>query len=333
MYSAEYRWRAVTLHYAYGVPCEMVGRILGVSGRAVRRWYDQFKSTGHVLPGSRAPRPTFSSDVVEFVSVYVRGHPCFYVEELLVELKRQFPDQRKGLSTTSILRLLRFQLGLSRKVLERRAREAVPIEVATYMAKLRCFYTYPEQLLFLDETSKNGLDSMRGYAWSKRGTKAIARVPFKRGARVSIMAACDVRGFVAWVTTRGTFTRKAFHRAFVNQVVRHLNPWPLPRSIVILDNAVIHMYAELEQVVQACGAILLYLPPYCPQLNPIEVMFGRLKQWLIRHANLTFSLYPELVLNVAMKECLKGDDGGVNLFSHCGYGRGGLNECAFELEE
>jgi len=109
---------------------------------------------------------------------------------------------------------------------------------------------------------------------------------------VSILAACDVHGFFAWESTHGTLTRKAFHRGFVRHVAKHLNPWPLPQSIVVLDNARIHMYHELEAVVYRCGAILLYLPLYCPHLNLIEVLFGRLKQWLVRHANFVFPLYP-----------------------------------------
>ncbi|KAG2777938.1 hypothetical protein PC129_g5577 [Phytophthora cactorum] len=132
---------------------------------------------------------------------YVKDHPTFYMEELQCELRR-FSELRGGMSTTTILRVLRFELGLSRKVLERRAHEAVPLEIETFMAKLRCWYRYLEQLFFLDETSKNGLDAMRRYAWSKRGTRAIVRVPFARGSRVSIQAACDVKGFVAWTTTR-----------------------------------------------------------------------------------------------------------------------------------
>ncbi|EGZ27658.1 hypothetical protein PHYSODRAFT_469219 [Phytophthora sojae] len=97
MYSTDYRWRAVTLHYVYSVPCEIVGRVLAVSGRAVRRWYAQFKSTGHVLAKTPEERPVFLPAVVTYVSEYVKEHPCLYVEELLEEVKRRFPDQQKGL--------------------------------------------------------------------------------------------------------------------------------------------------------------------------------------------------------------------------------------------
>lgn len=332
MFSSEFRWRAVTLLYAYSIPGERVARIFGVSGRTVRRWYAQFKACGHVMPGRRRQTTTHTPNLLAFVSQYVKFHPCFYVEELQLELRNKFGSSRKGLSTSSILRILKFDLRLSRKVLERRAREAVPKEIEAFTAKMQCWYRYPEQLLFVDESSKNGLDSMRRYAWSERGTKAIVRVPFARGKRVSILAACDVRGFVAWRTTRGTFTRKKFHRAFVSSVMKLLNPWPLPRSILVLDNARIHMYAELEDAVHACGAILLFLPPYCPHFNPIEVMFGQLKRWLGRHANLAFPLHPERVLAIAMRECVKSDETGVNLFRHCGYGVAGLNSAVFAVD-
>jgi transposase len=149
------------------------------------------------------------------------------------------------------------------------------------------------------------------------------------GNRVSVVAACDTRGFVAWSTTKGTFTRRKFHDAFVATVVPLLNPWPRHRSIAVLNNARIHMYAELEHAIHACGAIVLYLPPYCPHLNSIEVLFGRLKKWLMRHANLAFPASPDLVLDVAMRECLRSDEIGVNLFGDCGYKNGFLYENVF----
>ncbi|KAE9334427.1 hypothetical protein PF008_g13976 [Phytophthora fragariae] len=284
------------------------------------------------MPGRRKKVAMLPVPVLRFIEGYVNGHPCFYVEELQAELRQRYSAAVSKFSASSILRVLKFELGLSRKVLERRAREAVPREIEDFMAKMDCWYQYPEQLVFVDETSKNGLDSMRRYAWSARGTRAIVRVPFARGKRVSILAACDVTGFIGWQSTPETFTRLKFHRAFVKSVLPHLTPWPLPRSIVVIDNARIHMYAELEQAVHACGAILLYLPPYCPQFNPIEVMFGQLKRWLTRHANLAFPLYPELVLKVAMRSCIRTEEIGVNLFRHCGYGEAGLDTTVFERD-
>lgn len=140
-------------------------------------------------------------------------------------------------------------------------------------------------------------------------------------------------GFVTWRTTRGTFIRVRFHRAFVDSVVRILNSWHPPRSIAVIDNARIQMCKDFEDAVHACGAILLFLPPYSPQFNPIEVMFGQLNRWFARHANLAFSNFPELFLDMAMRECVKRDDTGAHLIRHCVYSADGIDDGVFSAAE
>ena len=173
-------------------------------------------------------------------------------------------------------------------------------------------------MIFLDETSKDGRDAYRRYAWSKRNTKAVVKLPFSRGKRLSILAALSHAGFISWETTSGTFTRTSFHDAFMKIVIPKLNPWPLPNSIIIMDNAKIHQYLELENIIHQTGARLIFLPSYTPELNPIEISFGLLKRWIQKKANLVFPLYPELVLEVGMKECIK-DKNALSLYKHCGY--------------
>lgn len=117
----------------------------------------------------------------------------------------------------------------------------------------------------------------------------------------------------------------------MRHVIPLLNPWPLPKSIVILDNAKIHMYRELEAAIHQTGARLLFLPPYCPELNPIEVCFGSLKKWIQKHANLVFPLYPDAVLDVAMRSCVNGiSAGALGVYGHCGYEQDGLRRVAFD---
>lgn len=145
-------------------------------------------------------------------------------------------------------------------------------------------------------------------------------MPFRRGTRLSILAALDVQGVFAWKWTEGTFTREKFHEAFVEHIIPTLNPWPLPRSIVVMDNAKIHAYPELQEAIHQCGARLIFVPPYCPQLNPIEPCFGLLKRWLQRRANLVFPLYPDQALDIAMRACTRLEDKGCfGTFRHCGY--------------
>ena len=79
--------------------------------------------------------------------------------------------------------MLHGELKLTRMVLERSACEAAPMEIATHKAKLAAFYTYPEQLLFIDETAKKGMDAMRKYAWALRGKKPSSKFHSKKVTR------------------------------------------------------------------------------------------------------------------------------------------------------
>jgi hypothetical protein len=80
------------------------------------------------------------------------------------------------------------------------------------------------------------------------------------------------------------------------------------------------MYKELEELINSKGAILLYLPPYSPQLNPIETGFGLLKRYIQKHCNLAFSTQPEYCLAIAFRECTRGtDDTPLKQYYHAGY--------------
>jgi hypothetical protein len=80
------------------------------------------------------------------------------------------------------------------------------------------------------------------------------------------------------------------------------------------------MYPELKAAIHRSGALLIYLPPYSPQLNPIEKGFALSKAFLKRNVDLVFSIGPELVLKVAMPRCTANiRKGGRNFFRSCAY--------------
>ena len=82
--------------------------------------------------------------------------------------------------------------------------------------------------------------------------KGSGEVTIRKGG---ILAAMDHQGFVAWETTPGTYNRELFHEAFQDKIVPLLNPW---RSIVVMDNAKIHMYRELQDAIHQTGARLIF---------------------------------------------------------------------------
>jgi transposase len=90
------------------------------------------------------------------------------------------------------------------------------------------------------------------------------------------------------------------------------------------------MYSQLEEMVHATGALLFFLPPYSPQLNPIELGFSLLKRWLKRHAPLAFRFDANRTLAVAMTKCTEATkEGTENLYRHCGYETQALNKAKF----
>lgn len=258
------------------------------------------------------------------VKAFVSEHPCFYLEEVQSFIRDTYPEVPHT-SIPTICRALRHVLKLSRKRIEKRAREAVPMELEDFKFSLRPFYNFPEQLVFVDETSKDGRDAVRRYAWAPIGSPAIVSLPFSRGQRVSALAAFNSNGFFAWSFTTGTFTRKSFHDAFVNTILPHLQPWPMPNSVVIIDNARIHMYKQFQDAIETRGALLFFLPPYSPHLNPIETGFSLVKRYIQKKGYLAFHHLPKPVLDLSFRQCASKGGLAVNLFSHSGYERRFLN--------
>ncbi|KAG2963807.1 hypothetical protein PC119_g25412 [Phytophthora cactorum] len=188
-YSKDLRWRAVVLFFVYNFDVAQIGHVFGASARSILRWNQLFKKHDMVTGTRRRKRASrWPEAVCAFVLKYVRDHPCFYLDELQDTPRYKFGNIK--LSTATICRALRFDLGLTRKVLTRRAREAKADQVQDYIDKLKPFYSAPEQLVFLDETAKDSRDGSRRYAWSKRNTPAVVTLPFVRGERNASPSSC-----------------------------------------------------------------------------------------------------------------------------------------------
>ena len=328
--SSDLRWVCVMLYYVYSIPPHLISRIQNVSTSSIRRWFRLFKEMGRVDPAKTRKRQSrWPAEVLEFVKSYTISHPCFYLDELQQELKDNFPDLR-NISVPTICRALKFDLNLSRKVIERRARECAQAEIDEFVARAGKFITNSDQLVFVDETSKDGRAAIRKWGWSSINTPSIVSVPFARGDRVSAIAALNINGFFAWGMTEGTFDRKSFHKVMVENILPRMNPYPAPNSILILDNAKIHMYPELLEAVHSIGALVFFLCPYSPQFNPIEVAFSVLKSKIIREANMAFGHNPKGVLEALFPKCYD-KNGCAGIFRKCGYGPTGMIPEVFQL--
>lgn len=136
----------------------------------------------------------------------------------------------------------------------------------------------PRRLVFIDETwAKTNMAPIRG--WARRGQRLPARVPYGHWKTMTFLAALRCDRIDAPCVFDGPIDGESF-AAYVKQV---LVPTLTPGDIVILDNLGSHKGKAVREAIRAGGAKLLFLPPYSPDLNPIEQVFAKLKH-LMRQA-------------------------------------------------
>jgi transposase len=137
----------------------------------------------------------------------------------------------------------------------------------------------PKRLVFIDETwVKTNMTRTRG--WSPRGQPLIASVPYGHWKTLTFIAGLRHDKIIAPCVIDGPINGAIF-TAWVEQC---LVPALGPRDVVVLDNLGSHKGKPARDAVRAAGARLFFLPPYSPDLNPIEMMFSKLKT-LIRKAD------------------------------------------------
>lgn len=223
------------------------------------------------------------------------------------------------ISIPTICRVLHFQLKITLKKPTKLSLKASPF--TQYDLSILSIFYNPEQLLFVDECSVTSRDVHRTTAWRPLGKDACVGIKQLRGPKsISVLASFDVNGFVTWKSQKCAFTN-SFHRAFVETIIPIMNPFPLPRSIIVLDNCSIHHYTELEQIITLCGGVLLFNAPYSPWLACIENGFSYFKRMLRRMAKECFD-DTYLVIDHCM---LLAGSKNLSLFSSCGYDEDQLN--------
>ena len=136
----------------------------------------------------------------------------------------------------------------------------------------------PTRLVFIDETwIKTNMAPLRG--WGRKGKRVPAYVPHGHWRTQTFLAALRVDGLTAPCVFDGPINGRSF-RAYVEQI---LVPTLRPGDIVVMDNLGSHKSRAVRQAITATGARLWFLPPYSPDLNPIEQCFSKIKHWM-RHA-------------------------------------------------
>ena len=169
----------------------------------------------------------------------------------------------------------------------------------------------PDRFVWVEETGSD-LSLTRGYSRAPRGQRAYGDVPRRRGPNRTLITALTLDGFGP-----GLLLDEAIDRTTFDGYIAHrLAPTLRPGQIVVVDNLKVHYSDRARAAIEAQGAHLWYLPPYSPDLNPIEEAFSKVKARLRTAAPRTLDDHSTAIW-AALRTITPQDATG--WFAHAGY--------------
>jgi transposase len=151
----------------------------------------------------------------------------------------------------------------------------------------------PARLVFIDETwVKTNMAPLRG--WGTRGKRLLAYAPHGHWKTMTFMAALRVDRIDAPWLLDGPINARSFKTYVETQLLATLRPG----DIVVLDNLGSHKDKAIRQMVRKAGAKILFLPPYSPDLNPIEQLFAKIKHILRKAMGRSLDVVMEAIAEI-----------------------------------
>jgi transposase len=152
----------------------------------------------------------------------------------------------------------------------------------------------------------------RLYGRSAKGERVIETVPQNYGENITMLATLSFSGIEAPMTINGAVDGIVF-KVYVEKV---LCPTLKSGDVVIMDNLPAHKVVGIRELIETCGAKLIYLPPYSPDFNPIEKCWSKIKTYLRKAKSRTRE-----ELEKALREALLliTEQDALGWFKSCGY--------------
>ena len=278
-YSEDLRWRMVWQRQALGYTYQKVAENLGVDKSTVYRTLQLFESSGSVekrkYPKENAFRKLTTPAQLLILNLVVQK-PGIYLHEM----QRSLHDMLMiDVDLSTICRFLKDN-GLTRQKLHFAAAQRDELLRQQYSSDVSVYSS--EMLIFVDETGADRRNLLRKHAYSIRGKPMRDYALLARGEHISAIGIMSSAGLLDVGIVKGGTDGDAFYNVIQTHLLPHLMPFNgiNPHSVVILDNCAIHHTNEVVSMIEEVGAIVQFLPPYSPDLMPIEGLFGKVKQTL-----------------------------------------------------
>lgn len=169
-----------------------------------------------------------------------------------------------------------------------------------------------DKLVFIDESGIN-INLTRRYGRAIGEERVVDSAPVNRPVATTVISGMTSQGPIAWDMWSGGTTKDRF----IAYVKNELAPSLSPGSIVIMDNLSAHHAAEVREILKEHGIEVRYLPPYSPDLNPIEELWSKMKtilrKWRIRVRDVLCAATDDILQRmISSEDC-------IDWFRHDGY--------------
>ncbi|KAI7956728.1 hypothetical protein MJO28_003823 [Puccinia striiformis f. sp. tritici] len=278
-----------------------------VSLDSLNRWSNLYERTRFVVcdPATYLTkgRPLLlNNEECAFIVDLVTKKPTIYMSEIKDSLAANLNIH---ISLATIWSELHHRLHLSRKCIRKVSGQQNPGQRAKYMA-LMAHYD-PHMLVFADKSGicLNGIARTQG--WVPVGERTPQVVTERATHKFNLIPVIALSGLVAVMIQEENVCRFDFEYFLEHILVPSMNPFPGPRSVFIVDNALFHHGGRIEDIIEDKCCRIVYLPAYSPDYNPIEKAFSVLKNTLrncaemdgeVIEAFVRFTFTPSLMYNL-----------------------------------
>ena len=279
--SNDLRKRVVEAVVEDGLSRNAAARLFKISIASAVRWAKQFETTGEI-----SPKPSGGdrrSGRIEAHHDYLMGLIRRTPDITMLEIQERLIKNCGERFSVSVLWRFFDRHGVTFKKSAHAAEQQRP----DVLKRRREWFAGqldldPSRLVFIDETGASTNLARKG-GRCRRGRRLRASVPHGHYKTVTLVAGVRLRGLVA----QKVFDRPINAALFEEWVETCLVPTLSKGDIVVMDNLPAHKGPRVEKLVKAAGAELRYLPPYSPDMNPIEKAFSKLKAYLRKIAERT----------------------------------------------
>ena len=275
-YSVDFRWRIVWLaRFQHFSPAD-VAQLLNVCSRTVTRYVKLFDQTGDIMPRQYRHGPCRLLGQFEQLILLrlIIDNPGIYIAELQDKLLTKCAIT---CSAATICRTLK-HMGCSRQKIQRIALQRSDQCRGKFMAEIAMYD--PAMFVWIDETGCDRRNYMRRCGYSVRGIPPRDHRLLIHGTRYSAIPVMSIHAIHDVGIIEGSVNGDKFKGFIETTVLPILNPFngTNPLSVVIMDNCTIHHVDPVIDMIETnAQAKIIFLPPYSPDLMPLEEVFSKVK--------------------------------------------------------